>query len=132
MFSNENSRTKLPYMHPIGYKVPIWKIIGKFIKEDLSKVSLPVQLNEPLNTLQKCCENLCNSEMLLKAAVSDDSCYRLAMSACYYITTMCLAVGRIKKPFNPILGETYELVNERFRFISEQVSHHPPISAIYT
>lgn len=36
---------------------------------------------------------------------------------------------RHKKPFNPHLGETYELVTEDFRFIGEQVSHHPPISA---
>jgi len=28
-----------------------------------------------------------------------------------------------------MLGETYELVTEDFRFFAEQVSHHPPISA---
>lgn len=33
------------------------------------------------------------------------------------------------KPFNPLLGETYELVTDEFQFISEQVSHHPPITA---
>lgn len=30
------------------------------------------------------------------------------------------------------MGETYELVTPSFRFISEQVSHHPPISAYYS
>ncbi|NXS88198.1 OSBL7 protein, partial [Erpornis zantholeuca] len=37
------------------------------------------------------------------------------------------------KPFNPVLGETYECVrpDRGFRFISEQVSHHPPISACH-
>lgn len=30
-----------------------------------------------------------------------------------------------------MLGETYELVTEDFRFIAEQVSHHPPVSASY-
>ena len=40
-------------------------------------------------------------------------------------------IDRIKKPFNPILGETYELITTDFKFISEQVSHHPPISAGY-
>lgn len=35
------------------------------------------------------------------------------------------------KPFNPLLGETYEFVdaNKNFRFFAEQVSHHPPIGA---
>ncbi|NXR86866.1 OSBL7 protein, partial [Hypocryptadius cinnamomeus] len=37
------------------------------------------------------------------------------------------------KPFNPVLGETYECVrpDRGFRFISEQVSHPPPISACH-
>lgn len=38
---------------------------------------------------------------------------------------------RLKKFFNPMLGETYELVTEDFRFFAEQVSHHPPISAYF-
>jgi len=40
----------------------------------------------------------------------------------------------MSKPFNPLLGETYELKMDGdapFHYISEQVSHHPPISALY-
>lgn len=34
------------------------------------------------------------------------------------------------KPFNPLLGETYELVVPgKYKYFSEQVSHHPPICA---
>jgi len=36
---------------------------------------------------------------------------------------------RMGKPFNPLLGETYELVTPKFKYFSEAVSHHPPISA---
>ena len=39
--------------------------------------------------------------------------------------------GRAKKPFNPMLGETYELVTEDYRWVAEQVSHHPPITAFF-
>lgn len=35
---------------------------------------------------------------------------------------------RMGKPFNPMLGETFELVAPDFRYFSEQVSHHPPIA----
>ena len=35
------------------------------------------------------------------------------------------------KPFNPLLGETYELINDNFDLIAEQVSHHPPVTAAY-
>ena len=32
---------------------------------------------------------------------------------------------RKRKPFNPMLGETFEMVTENFRFMSEKVSHVP-------
>ena len=35
------------------------------------------------------------------------------------------------KPFNPILGETFEINHQNFKYFAEQVSHHPPISACY-
>ena len=39
--------------------------------------------------------------------------------------------NRIHKPFNPLLGETFELRTEDYRFFAEQVSHHPPVSACF-
>ena len=50
--------------------------------------------------------------------------------ATYNAATYFLIKGRTAKPFNPFLGETYELVTPKIRFFSEQVSHHPPILAI--
>jgi len=35
------------------------------------------------------------------------------------------------KPFNPLLGETYELQKGDYRIVCEQVSHHPPVSAFH-
>lgn len=40
-------------------------------------------------------------------------------------------IGRMQKPFNSLLGETYELVTANYRSVSEQVSHHPPITAYH-
>lgn len=41
-----------------------------------------------------------------------------------------------KKPYNPVLGEHFLCFvdngdNDLTEFISEQVSHHPPVSALY-
>ena len=36
-------------------------------------------------------------------------------------------IDRVKKPFNPLKGETYEYQDDKFKMIIEQVSHHPPI-----
>jgi len=32
---------------------------------------------------------------------------------------------RKKKPFNPMLGETFEFVTDKVRYISEKVMHQP-------
>jgi len=43
----------------------------------------------------------------------------------------CVVVQSWKKPFNPLLGETWqaEQANGGCRIFMEQISHHPPISA---
>lgn len=41
-----------------GTDVSLWNILRNNIGKDLSKVSMPVQLNEPLNTLQRLCKEL--------------------------------------------------------------------------
>lgn len=35
------------------------------------------------------------------------------------MTSFNFSKTRVKKPFNPMLGETYELVTEDFRFFAE-------------
>jgi hypothetical protein len=44
---------------------------------------------------------------------------------------MSICERTISKPFNPLLGETYELVTKDFSYLAEQVSHHPPVTAAY-
>ena len=81
--------------------------------------------------LQKLCEQLEYSNLLDAASQKDDSCLRLAYAVGFSFSYHSSTIKRHKKPFNPILGETFEYVpvDGSFRFLSEQVSHHPPISA---
>ena len=51
-----DSRTELP-IKKLDVPVPFWKIISKFIGQDLTRVSLPVILNEPLTALQRFSES---------------------------------------------------------------------------
>lgn len=37
----------------------------------------------------------------------------------------------MQKPFNPILGETFQCYLKGIPLCYEQISHHPPISAYY-
>ena len=50
-----------------------------------------------------------------------------------YLSTQRAKERNKRKPFTPLLGETYELVREDlgFRLISEKVSHRPPVFAYH-
>jgi hypothetical protein len=47
------------------------------------------------------------------------------------ITTLAYLERNTTKPFNPLLGETYELVTDKFQYLAEQVGHHPPHFAFH-
>ncbi|XP_043848140.1 oxysterol-binding protein-related protein 6 isoform X6 [Dromiciops gliroides] len=127
-------RTCLPAPCPDTSNINLWNILRNNIGKDLSKVSMPVELNEPLNTLQHLCEEVEYSELLDKASETDDPYERMVLIAAFAVSGYCSTYFRAgSKPFNPVLGETYECIREDkgFRFFSEQVSHHPPISACH-
>ncbi|XP_026074364.1 oxysterol-binding protein-related protein 6-like isoform X4 [Carassius auratus] len=127
-------RTCLPAPAPDTSNINLWNILKNNIGKDLSKVSMPVELNEPLNTLQHMCEELEYTELLDKAAHTDDPYERMAIVAAFAVSGYSSTYYRAgSKPFNPLLGETYECIREDkgFCFFSEQVSHHPPISACH-
>jgi hypothetical protein len=100
---------------------------------NLSKVAFPVTINEPLSMLQKGCEQLYYSDMLKNADNAKDPVERMAYVVALVVSMSSLHEGRLKKPFNPLLGETFVFDDKEreFFYFSEQVSHHPPISAMY-
>ncbi|XP_036394353.1 oxysterol-binding protein-related protein 3 isoform X2 [Megalops cyprinoides] len=127
-------RSCLPAPSPSTSSISLWNILRNNIGKDLSKVAMPVQLNEPLNTLQRLCEELEYSELLDRAANTQDPFERMAYIATFAVSGYASSYYRAGgKPFNPVLGETYECdcKDKGFRFIAEQVSHHPPISACH-
>lgn len=82
--------------------------------------------------LQKFAEVMEYHNLLVEANHVEDEALRLI-----YVSTFILgqyhasATKRVAKPFNPILGETFELESPEFRYFAEQVQHHPPVSACY-
>uniref|UniRef100_A0A3Q3VS04 Oxysterol-binding protein n=1 Tax=Mola mola TaxID=94237 RepID=A0A3Q3VS04_MOLML len=127
-------RSTLPSPRPSS-SVSLWNILKNNIGKDLSKVSMPVQLNEPINTLQRLCEELEYSELLDTANQTHDPYQRMVYVATFAISAYASTYHRAgSKPFNPVLGETYECdrPDKNLRFIAEQVSHHPPVSACHS
>ncbi|XP_067938149.1 oxysterol-binding protein-related protein 6-like [Watersipora subatra] len=112
----------------------LFSILSKNIGKDLTRISMPVTLNEPLNTLQLMCEELEYSDLLDKAASFSDPYERMAYVAAFAVSSYASCNTRAAtKPFNPILGETYECIrlDKGWKFVAEQVSHHPPISVCH-
>ncbi|OQV19046.1 Oxysterol-binding protein-related protein 3 [Hypsibius exemplaris] len=126
-------RTTLPSPRPLA-DGSLLKMIGGFIGKDLTRLALPVKINEPLSMLQRLCEEMEYCELLDKAADCIDPVERMTLVATFAISGFASAYYRAStKPFNPLLGETYECIREDkgFRYVGEQVSHHPPISACH-
>jgi hypothetical protein len=86
-----------------------------------------------LSLLQRLCENFQYAEILNRAGREENSAMRLALVAGFALGGFSMNVHRTLKPFNPLLGETFEYIDNElgFRYFAEQVSHHPPISSCY-
>ena len=96
-----------------------------------NKTALPVYFNEPLSMLQKQCEKFYYLDLLNKANEEPKQEMRLCYIAAFIIGEIFLNNGRTLKPFNPIIGETFEyFINDKnFRYYAEQVCHKPPVTA---
>ncbi|XP_002735155.1 oxysterol-binding protein 1-like [Saccoglossus kowalevskii] len=93
-----------------------------------------VNFNEPISMLQRLTEDFEYSDILDKAAQCDDSCEQLVYVAAFTVSSYANTTHRTGKPFNPLLGETYECDRTDdwgWRSLAEQVSHHPPAAALH-
>lgn len=119
-----------------GDEVSLFSMLKKNVGKDLATISFPVSFNCPLSLLQAAAEEYEYAPLLLeKAAAAKNSwveriCLVAAFAVSGYASTKLRAS---RKPFNPLLGETYECVREdvNLRFIAEKVVHQPPIVATY-
>jgi oxysterol-binding protein 1 len=108
------------------------KRLKDFVGADLTRIAIPVFFNEPTSFLHRACE-ACEAYELLHSAASaaaDDAGHVLRLAHLAAFSIAAYSTGeRTSKPFNPLLGETFEFSTASMRFVAEQVSHHPPITA---
>jgi len=88
---------------------------------------LPIQLNEPLNTLQRECERFIFCDLLNKASDEQKPEMKFALIAAFITAEMSMSLGRILKPMIPLVGETFEYVDNdlKYRFFAEEVQRIP-------
>ncbi|KAF0275367.1 hypothetical protein FOG50_03792 [Hanseniaspora uvarum] len=130
----DGPRMKLSLSADERPKISLWSVLKSMIGKDMTKMSLPVTFNEPTSLLQRVVEDMEYVDILNKASTFyQSSTLRMLYVAIFSVSPYASTTGRIAKPFNPLLGETYEFVEpwKNYRCVCEQVSHHPPIGAIY-
>ncbi|XP_049782950.1 oxysterol-binding protein-related protein 8 [Schistocerca nitens] len=103
---------------------------------DLSKVVLPTFILEPRSFLDKLSDSYYHADILSQAVLEDDAFTRMKGVVKWYLSGLYKKPKGLKKPYNPILGETFRCYWEhpnssRTFYIAEQISHHPPVSAFY-
>lgn len=93
----------------------IYKPFGLFMQ---------VNFSEPLSFLQRLTEDFEYSDCLHKAAAAEDIYEQFAYVAAFTVLSYATTTTRTLKPFNPLLGETFEcdrMEDYGWRSVAEQV-----------
>lgn len=117
-----------------GVLSEVLRNFGASILEGKSAVSLslPVRIFEPRSMLERLLDTWLYAPIFLsKAAVATDPVERFKLVVCFAFAGLHHGIGQLK-PFNPILGETYQAeLCDGASVYCEHTSHHPPISNFY-
>ena len=106
-------------------------MIKDIVTNITKKLPSPIYFNEPLSIGQKQCEKFKYMDLLIKAGNESSREMQMCYISAFLIGEIFINLGRSLKPFNPIIGETYEFFDnvKKFRFYSEKVSHKPQVTA---
>lgn len=118
------------------------KLISSFVSQlsvgaELTRVSLPTEICHPFSILEVISlrELTCLSVLFEINKYPDDPLQRFICVVRWLVSMMQLEQME-KKPFNPVIGEQHlawidHEEGDTTEYFSEQVSHHPPISAFF-
>ncbi|KAL3665448.1 hypothetical protein V7S43_009483 [Phytophthora oleae] len=114
-----------------GVVKDVIKSAGAKILEGKSAVSLslPVRIFEPRTNLERVCDLMLYAPTFLNDAhAQNDALERFKYVVTFAVAGLHHSIGQLK-PFNPILGETFQsTLNDGTDVSCEHTSHHPPIS----
>eukprot|EP00877_Chromochloris_zofingiensis_P003387 jgi/Chrzof1/13049/Cz07g18010.t1 len=97
---------------------------------NLVNTSFPVEMFEPRSYLQKLSDVWVYPEYINAAAAATDPVERMKLLVVWFVAGLHHGFETWKKPFNPILGETWQAeIDGGIHCYMEQISHHPPVAA---
>lgn len=99
---------------------------------DLTKFQLPAVFNFPKSQLQCYGESVycTGSDLLSRCNSGQNPLDRFTSVVAWSISTTRPSPFGVA-PYNPILGETHHVSKGNLNVLLEQVSHHPPVSALH-
>jgi len=113
-------------------------VLGHFLKQmgnailsgrSVMTVSFPVSVFEKRTLLERNAGTMLYAPQILnKSAATTDYMEQFRLVIAYFSATL-LVDTYPEKPFNPILGETFQCLIGGCPYYAEQISHHPPICA---
>ncbi|KAI8994715.1 hypothetical protein BDB01DRAFT_773828 [Pilobolus umbonatus] len=129
--------SELPELHEETFRTILMGMLNQLRRDmDLYRITLPACILEPRSMLEKVTDFLSHPDYILQASKEEDPLQRFLAVVRYFLSGWHIQPKGVKKPYNPVLGEffrckyKYNNGTEGY-FVSEQVSHHPPISAFY-
>ncbi|XP_052874356.1 oxysterol-binding protein-related protein 4C-like [Gossypium arboreum] len=99
---------------------------------DLTNFKLPPLFNLPKSHLQCYGETVycMGTDMLSRCNQADSPVDRFISVVAWNISTLRPPIFGFA-PYNPILGETHHVSRANLNVLLEQISHHPPVSALH-
>ena len=128
VYINEKEKEKIAQ----GVKWLLTKIGGNILKgQSIMNVSLPVFLFDPRSMHEVFCYELRGAPYYLtKAYYSPDEFERIKWIVVYLVSQLYITTLQLK-PFNPIIGETFQCKVGNLNLYTEHTSNHPNIAHFY-
>ncbi|KAI5967959.1 OSH6 [Candida margitis] len=105
---------------------------------DLTKITLPTFILEKKSMLERITNFFQIPDLLLEANHTKEPVARFVNVLKWYLASWHIAPKAVKKPLNPVLGETFTCYWKDLPYnsgdayyLSEQTSHHPPKSSYF-
>lgn len=126
---------------PLDNELSLFKLVKEIFSSvkpgaDVTHIKLPASILDPYSTLEKAKKSMQRGELIQDMCASPDPTSRILNVLRFNLSG--LAKERFgKKPYNPVLGEVYRCcfphkgAGGETLLVAEQVSHHPPITALH-
>lgn len=121
-------------------KISIMGVVKRFISQlsygqDLTRISMPSEFLNPYSILEIAATRyLARFDSLVNANSQTSPAHRMLYVSHFFLSTL-YRMKLYKKPYNPVVGESHycfvEKGGQKTRYVGEQVTHHPPVSAFY-